>query len=153
MMYYLSKLPGVFYLISAKNQDKTIKLIMQCALSKNSLFSITRETDGTTSILFRPQDQIEFEEILNSKSSDVLISPDRYYCFRLDTENPAINEAGMLANVTTFLANSHIPILCLSTYNCNYVYYPINNSDEMIEAIRSAPESFTLDMGDDSTSD
>jgi len=142
-MYYLSKLPGVFFLISAKDQDKILKLILQCALSKESLFSITRETDGATSILFRLQDQTQFEEIIDTL--DIVISPDRYHCFQLETENPALNEAGMLSKVTTFLASHQIPILCLSTFNCNYVYYPIQYTDQMMEAISSDPENYSLD--------
>lgn len=142
-MYYLSKLSGVFFLISARDQDKILKVILQCILSKNSLFSITRETDGATSLLFRPQDQTQFEEIIDTL--DVIISPDRYYCYQLDTENPALNETGMLSKVTTFLAEHQIPILCLSTFNCNYVYYPIQYADKMIEAIKSDPENYSLD--------
>lgn len=142
-MYYLSKLPGIFILISARDQDKILKLILECTLSKNSLFSITRETDGTTSVLLRPQDEIQFDQIV--KSPEIRMSSDRYHCFQLDTEDPGLNEAGMLAKVTTFLADHQIPILCLSTFNCNYIYYPIDYTEKMIEAIKSDPENYTLE--------
>ena len=141
--YYLSRLPGSFNLISTKRKDLLLKTILNCLLS-DGLFSITQEPDGSCSILLQQfRDGDDFKRVLVSGES--YLCPERYRAFQINTENPGLDEPGMLAEITGFLGKYEIPILCLSTFNCNYLYYPTNVEDRITAALGAAPETFLLD--------
>jgi len=136
--YFLTKLPGIFYLISTRNKDRLLKQILGCLLA-DGLFSITQEPDGSCSMIM----QLQNEEALNTilKTGESYLSADNYYGLQIDTSNPALNEAGMLAEVTSLLAEKGIPILCLSTFNYNYIYYPVAFEAQLVDAVSSTGEN------------
>lgn len=94
----------------------------------------------------RIQDGDDLERIL--QDAETYLSSERYHCLQITTENPGLNESGMLAEVTDFLANANIPILCLSTFNCNYIYYPNSCAEFLETALLEDPERFLLEEAD-----
>lgn len=137
--YYLTKLESNFILIACRQQELVTRPLLALLLNDH-LFSVTRETDGSMSILLTIEDYQQY-----FKSIEQVYTTEEYHCLQITTENPALQEAGMLAEVTTFMANHDVPILCLSTYNGNYLYYPANNSDQVVSAVTAGSDKYVLD--------
>lgn len=130
--YFLSPIDGVFYIIYSEEIDPILRPTLNLLLSKN-LFSITKETSGGVSIIYRFSDK---DNIGETTKGDMLFykSADVYNCVQVTTANPALSESGMLSEVTGFFAKLKIPILCLSTWNCNYIYYLQEHQPKLKEA-------------------
>lgn len=131
--FYLNLLPGVYLLIKTDEKDKLWRPILNALLS-NNLFSITCSAEETSIMLrFDNQHQLMLE------SENTYLDPTHYSCLEVNTAQPALEETGMLAEVTAFFAQHGIPILCLSTYSCNYIYYPLQFRDQLNQAIEENP--------------
>lgn len=137
--YYLTKFEPNFILITCRREELVTRPLLALMLSKE-LFSVTRENDGTMSILLTTEEYTKhFEGI------EEVFGTEEYHCVQITTENPALQEAGMLSEITTFLAEHKVPILCLSTYNGNYIYYPADCSKRVTSAVVEKPDKYIMD--------
>jgi hypothetical protein len=130
--YFLTPVEGLFRIIYAEDLDPMLRHTLNLILSDN-LFSITKEPSGGASIIYRFSNN---EQLQDTVKGDLLFytSPETYSCIQVNTANPALGESGMLSEVSTFFAHHKIPILCLSTWNCNYIYYPEQYQSALQEA-------------------
>ena len=138
--YYLTKLTGKYYLVSSPKKENILTIILKTLLS-NSLFSITQEPDGSCSLFIE-------EELKNNIQDEIGYFTEPYYSLEITTENPGLNEAGMLAEISDIFAKYKIPILCNSTYYCNYISYPIDSHDNLIKMVNENNELFDLQFTD-----
>jgi hypothetical protein len=142
--YYLSKLPGQYIIISPGNSESIAKYLIKWLLyDTNNMFSFTRDIDGSLSIILKydvnnASNVNELEEI--KKKTQLLESSEDYLCIRVNTATPAIDEVGLLTEISSFFSQHEIPILCMSTYNCNYFYYPTKFEGNLLDAIRGSSD-------------
>ena len=137
--YYLDKIPGLYKIIYVKNVDLVLRNVMQIILSDN-LYNITKESDGGLSIIYRCDvDETNDKMLQYTENPEFFDSGIEYKCFEVTTADPALNESGLLSTITTFLASNKIPILCLSTYNCNQIFYPNDQEQQLDKVIDSDP--------------
>lgn len=137
--YYLSKLPGQYIIISPSSSESISKQLISWLLFDTHMFSFTRDIDGTLSIILKydsnnSEDVAQLENM--KRRTQLLESYDQYMCVKVNTETPAIDEVGLLADISSFFSQNAIPILCMSTYGCNYFYYPIGCEEKLLNAIQ-----------------
>jgi len=149
-VYYFTHLEDSFFLISIKEKEKLLRVILQYFLS-DDLFSINQEVDGAYSILIKSKNIQSFKEDLNKQMmgsegfNNCMLEEIEYNCVQVTTENPGLQEVGMLSEVTSFFASLKIPILCISTYDGNHIYYPKENQDKFQNAVLIENEKYRLD--------
>lgn len=135
--FYLTQLVGKFYLVSSPKKENILTILLKTLLSEG-LFSITQEPDGSCSLLI--------EEGFKNKLPEECYFTEPYQCLEITTENPGLNEPGMLAEISEIFAKYKIPILCNSTFYCNYISYPVNSYDNLMKMIKENKELFDLQM-------
>lgn len=146
-VYYFTHLEDTFYLLSIKEKDKLLRVVLQYFLS-DDLFSINQEVDGAYSILIKSANMERFKADLGKQmigTEGYILEEIEYKCVQVSTEFPGIQEVGMLAEVTKFFSDLKIPILCISTYDGNHIYYPQDHQEAFREAVLIKNDKFKLD--------
>lgn len=131
--YHFQQIPGIFYLVRAENLDQILRPVLNSLLSKY-LFSITSSPEET-SILLKVEKEQDLEQLFGQE--ETFICPEQYHCLKIETNDPLLSEAGLLSEVTKIFSKAQIPILCLSTYSWNYIYYPTTHHQELNQVINS----------------
>lgn len=126
-IYFLQKLPHEYTLFKIEKNlaDNALRTILSLLLS-DAIYTIVSNTKEIS--------------ILKQQNSDINIEgsytdPEDYYCLELTTSNPMLSETGLLAKISNFFADNDIPILCVSSYSTNHIYYPKCKHDELLLAI------------------
>lgn len=116
-MYYLSILPSKYSIIeeNANILEPFIKLIYsENKITPDEFFQIYWSSTEISIILpTRLTDFFQTEKVLNN-----------YLAFRCDTENPGLEEIGVLAGITKLFKQYQISLLIISTFNYNYILFP-----------------------------
>lgn len=118
LKYNLDQLSDFFTLILLPEKEENLSTLLHLFLD-DQIQSINKESDGKYSIFILSSHLDKFKFDHNNMIADA----EEYCCVQVDTENPELDQAGMLSEVTSFFANANIPILCVSTFNFNYIYY------------------------------
>lgn len=103
-------------------------------LSSNEVYTITQEEHEKVSILAYLD--ISQKQYIESKGSCCL----DYHCLTIDTAQPALDSSGMLNTITTLFATHKISILCTSTFNRNFIYFRVDDKDDVIKMLKESPD-------------
>lgn len=103
-------------------------------LGSNEIYSITREEDDKISILASLD--TEQRQYIEDKASCCL----EYCCITVDTVEPALALSGMLNIITTLFAKHKISIMCTSTFNRNYIYFPTEDKQKVVKMFEQTPD-------------
>jgi len=133
--YQLLQNNKVYTLFKTHDRDYTLKLLITLIMSR-AIYSIISDEYEVSIILNEADD--ELKSILSDLKMHSYLSQEntKYKCLEVQTELPMLAESGMLSTVTKFFADNHIPILCMSTYSCNYIFYPIEFVTELEQAVK-----------------
>jgi hypothetical protein len=148
LIYYFRKLENTFYLISVREKDSILKVLLQYFLS-DDIFSINQEINGAYSLLIKAGIKDKFmsdiTESYGSMINTIIMEEEEYNSVQVSTSNPGINEIGMLNEVTGLFTSLGIPILCISTYDGNHIYYPRGMECKFQEGIKKQGDKYKID--------
>lgn len=144
-MYYLTVLRGRYRLLDQKSLKTSLESILRV------LFMITDTHNTATSI------EDSFMQLHFAKDEISIIIPEKYLDYfkdecqytssyvslRMDTDDPGLEESGILAVITNTFKQYEIPILSVSTYRYNYIYIPSDKRD-VLDMIASENENIRL---------
>jgi len=136
MVFYLNP-RGNFYLVNLPTDLKELyKPLFNSILNKSfgSILSITF-TDQEVSMILTVNLYNTYFKNYGIVYNNIYLS-EVYTGFCVTTKNPGLNEIGLLSRLTDIFSKNNIPILTLSTYLGNYVFYPSDfeeNFKEMME--------------------
>lgn len=123
--FIVDLLENTFFLTCLEKNDAYPIIIK--LLASNELYSITKEEGDKISILsFLDTFQKQYIE---DKGSCCL----EYCCITIDTVEPALACSGMLNIITSLFSKHNVSILCTSTFNRNYIYFPVENKLKVIK--------------------
>jgi len=63
-----------------------------------------------------------------------------YKLIQLNTLSPGLEESGVLFAFSQKMTDRKIPFLCLSTYNLNYILYPEDCHEKIVEMAENDPD-------------
>ena len=132
--YFLIQKKDTYSLVKSDDHDFILKLLIKLVMSKR-LYAIVSD-ENEVSILINEDDD-ELKELLNNSNIYSVLCKESYHykCIEVSTCQPMLTESGMLAEVTSFFAENKIPILLLSSYSTNYVFYPQEFTTQLIQII------------------
>ncbi len=121
-MYYITLLPGDYVLLDEDSLKSSLEPILR------TLFAAKQITDSQ-------EEPTEFIHFHLSTSEVSIIIPHRYLhhfnssritapyrALRVDTNNPGLEESGILATITMLFKKYSLSILSVSTYRYNYIF-------------------------------
>jgi len=135
---------GEFYLLDLSTDlDHFYKPLLNLILNRNlvSILSITF-TDKETSIIISKdlyQRYLENYQFIYS-SHDEVYKSEIYNGLQITTKNPGLNETGIINKLTSKFAKYSIPILTMSTYLGNYVFYPADMIDQFQTMLKESQD-------------
>jgi hypothetical protein len=123
-----------FYLTCLDKNDAYPIIIKLLGSHLYQNYSITQEEGDKISILaFLSEEQRQY---IVDKSSCCL----EYCCITIDTAVPALACSGMLNIITSLFAKHNISIMCTSTFNRNYIYFPTEERQKVVDMFNQNPE-------------
>lgn len=122
-----------FYLTCLDKNDAYPIIIKLLGSDPNQNYSITQEGDKISILAFLNTEQRQY---IMEKSSCCL----EYCCITIDTAVPALACSGMLNIITSLFAKHNISIMCTSTFNRNYIYFPAEERQKVVDMFNQNPE-------------
>lgn len=115
-MYYLTILEGEYLLADGQSIGTVLEPLMRIIYSGNFTQLVHFHlSEDEVSIIFPIQYAKDFK--------DIFYTPP-YKGIRVETDNPGLEESGILARLTAIFQEYDISILSISTYRYNYIFVP-----------------------------
>ena len=137
MIEFILHPEGTFYLLNLPLEIQSFyKPIFNMILNKTqSFFSITF-TDKEVSLILSLE---QFERYFKNYEIiyDNICVSEIYKGFLVTTKIPGLNEVGILSELSNLFSSYEIPILNLSTYLGNYIFYPEYDEDKFLRMIEN----------------
>tara|TARA_R100001163_G_C5063300_1_gene200541 strand:+ start:488 stop:940 length:453 start_codon:yes stop_codon:yes gene_type:complete len=146
--YILNKKSGTFYLISAPKN-----ILLQHILSwltNNELFSISQEDPQDRESMISAITKLTQLQLEDLGRYPGIVQMIPYKCVMIDTENPGLDECGLLSEFSTIFAKNNIPILSNSTFYRNYIFYP-SQYDTKFNDLINKEEDYKLESSAESS--
>ena len=118
-MFNITILPNEYNLITIDKNSSFVEPFLKIIFCKD--FTIMDE------LLDFHISQHEISIIVPHRYKDLFKqcgSTGTYTAIRVDTDNPGLEEAGIIANLTSVIKTYNITILAISTFKCNYIFIP-----------------------------
>ena len=147
MDVYLEALEGRYVLVKVEKVELMLRPLLlvllssapsgeDAAPSSEGVFSLTMDEKEVSMILTESMFERHFSSLsTHDDHTPVMSVSDRYSIIRVDTENPGLNQHGILARITEVFAQYSISVFCLSTFSANYILIP--SSDDVNERFRA----------------
>jgi len=137
-MYYITMLSGDYVLLDGKSIRSSLEPLLRIIYSldsdANELVEFHISTDEVSIII-----PTRYTKYFNGE-----FYTEPYKALKVETDNPGLEEPGILAGVTGIFKQYEIPILSVSTYSYNYIFVPSVNSST-VSQIASENENIELE--------
>lgn len=125
-MLYISTLPSQYILYKVRRDEiDTVMREMLNLILSDSTYSIVA---SSTEISLLVDASVTF-----NGCSDVI----SYMGIEISTSDSKLSETGLLSEVCEFFDKLNIPILCVSSYSSNCIYYESINHQKIVNALQS----------------
>ena len=140
--FYLSQFENKHWIVKPIKIDHIFRFIMKILIEykeeKSNRFTNFTFTNEEISIIISEEQK---EKLFADFQGQFMGSSDGpYHVVSIDTANPGIDEAGILAEITNKFAKYEIPIICNSTYMRNYLLYRCSHQKQFETLIKNESE-------------
>lgn len=134
--YFFAFLNGTYRVMRASKLDSVFLAwtrALLCDKHADKLLSVTRSATEMSMIVSTDLPLPDHEEA-------GLVDAGTYYALQLYTDQPGLYETDILAPITAFFAAANIAILCVSTFNYNYLLVPTRQREAFERAVEANDE-------------
>jgi len=128
---FLATLLDALFQLTCLPLNDAYPIIIDLLGNTQNIYSITQEgtqeDDGKVSILASLDMN---QKLYIEKKGGCCLT---YHCLSVETAEPALNDSGMLGEITDLFTKMNVSILCTSTFNKNFIFFGEQDYSEVVE--------------------